>query len=340
MTKRLLCGLLAAIMLLALLAPLANATETEAAETTSATEETAEATEETEAEEEEEEAEEEKKTAAKTGDCGKDVTWELKNNTLTISGTGAMDDGAPWATRKDKIKKVIFTGSVTYVGADAFSGCEALEAVDFGSALVEIGERAFLGCKSLTTIQLPATFRKFGAEAFRDCSDLETVYCSGPMPSFRGNCLWTGNTITVYTPLNNPWPQDSVQELVNNFGGRLKVIATGEVVYEEPKVEETTEETTEPTTVPTEAPTEPTTVPTTEEPTEPATEATTAPVETTVFTEPETEPQEKGTVQEAAEEVGSKGWIGLVLIAGVFTFLIIGALVFRGSRRKGGKYVE
>ena len=37
---------------------------------------------------------------------------------------------------------------------------------------------------------------------------------------------------------------------------------------------------------------------------------------------------------ELRETVESKSWIGLVLIAGVLTFLLIGALIFRGMSRR------
>jgi hypothetical protein len=34
------------------------------------------------------------------------------------------------------------------------------------------------------------------------------------------------------------------------------------------------------------------------------------------------------------EKIESRSWIGLVLIAGVLTFLLIGALIFRGMSRR------
>ena len=44
----------------------------------------------------------------------------------------------------------------------------------------------------------------------------------------------------------------------------------------------------------------------------------------------ETEP-----ASEMEEKIESKSWIGLVLIAGVLTFLLVGALIFRIMSRKG-----
>ena len=109
---------------------------------------------------------------AKSGTCGEGLTWVLEGNTLTVSGSGEMDDGAPWAEYGNKIEKLVLTGGVTKIGAAAFYDCDRLEEIDFGSALVEIGEQAFYGCDDLTILHLPATFRKFGKECFRSCTTL------------------------------------------------------------------------------------------------------------------------------------------------------------------------
>ena len=293
------------------------------------------------------------------GTCGDGITWSLDGYTLTISGSGEMMDGSPWSEHANHIEHVVLTGGITKVGKEAFYKFDRLETVDFGDSLVEIGERAFLGCEDIDYIHLPSTFRTFGAEAFRDCTSLKYVYCDGGMPRFNDSCLWTGNYISVFYPPNNPWPAESVNVLVQNFGGRLGIMMGS---YDETAVEENlaayeataeteeTEETTEATEAPTEAATEPVvviatepaTVPTTEPETEPTettvpetTEATTVPtteatetVETTEETEPET----------VAEKVGGDGWIGMVMIAGVLTFLLSGAMIFRSVSHKNGRY--
>lgn len=298
-------------------------------------------------------------TADTSGTCGENLTWELDGTTLTISGSGEMDDGSPWDAHRKKIEKVVLTGGVTTVGAKAFAGYDRLESVDFGDALVEIGERAFYDCPDLTVIHLPATFRTFGAEAFRDCFGLKRVYCDGGMPRFNESCLWTGDYISVFYPTNNPWPAEPVNQLVSNFGGRLGVMmgnysedALAELdepeeteAIEETEAEETEHEETEaPTEEPAEAPTEePTEAPETEPVavivTEPVTEPTeTAAPETEAPTEASTEAPETEPTEPAVEDLGGKSWIGLVMIAGVLTFLIAGALIFRSVSKKGGKY--
>ena len=275
--------------------------------------------------------------------CGENLTWTLEGNTLTISGSGEMDDfseGAPWSDSREDIHTVVLSGGVTSVGAGAFDGYENLTAVDFGDSLKEIGEKAFYACEGLTKISLPASFRRFGPSCFEGCTNLTEVYCSGGMPSFNANCLWNGSDIVIYCPVGNVWPEQYVEELETNFHGRLQVYtANGTDPYQfstetqaastpttQPTTEPTTQPTTEPTTEPTTAPTtEPTTVPTTQAPTTQATEVPTLPT-------PEVESHsEKSPVMGIL--------IGVLIVSGTLSLLLIGLLIYR-SKRGGGDYDE
>lgn len=332
--KRIVALGLAVLILLSLVLPLVSSAEelTEPTETTEATE----ATESTQAPTE----------PAVTNSCGENLTWSYEKGVLTVSGSGAMEDyeegGAPWNQYREEITAVVFTGGVTYIGANAFRDYDSLLAVDFGEAMHTIGERAFQSCGELTAIHMPASFKRFSKSCFEGCVDLKEVYCAGGMPSFNMNCLWNYGNITVYCPTNAPWNASLVQELEENFGGRLQVLtADGEDIYDfaPEETEETTEATTEPTIEPTTEPvTEPTTEATTETATEPATEETEAAEEPT---EAETLPTE--TVEETRPEeesfLAGKSWIALVIIAGILTLLIAGALIVRRSGR-GGKYMR
>ena len=307
-----------------------------------------------------------------SGTCGEGITWSLDGYTLTVSGSGEMEDGAPWADHKDHIEHVVLTGGITKVGKEAFYKYDRIETVDFGDALVEIGDKAFYGCEDIDYIHLPDTFRKFGAQSFRACESLKFVYCDGPMPRFSDSCLTTGNYISVFYPTNNPWPWEYTSQLVQNFGGRLGImmgnfdesavmenLAAYEPTEETEAAEETTEATeapteaiqaateaatepvvvaavvTEPVTEATEAPTEApveTTVPETTQETTAAVEETAEPTELDLFTEP-TE-----AAEEPAKKLKSNSWIGLVMIGGVLTFLISGAMIFRSVSKRGGRY--
>lgn len=337
MKKRLIICVLAAVLLLTALAPGARALQTNIA----------------------------------SGTCGENISWSLDGYTLTISGSGEMAEGSPWSEHKDHIEDIVFTGGVTKICDEAFSGYDRVKTVDFGDALVEIGKRAFYGCDKITYIHLPATFRIFGSESFRDCTSLKSVYCDGGMPRFNDSCLWTGDYISVFYPGNNPWPQEYVSQLVSNFGGRLTIAMgsfdpsavtaasesqeTEAAEQADARAEEetagaieaaATEAPTLPATVPETVPaTEAPTIPATEAPTAPATEAPTVPTTqaTVPVTEAPTEPfflTEPTEPQTVVQKVGGSGWIGMVIVAAVLTLLLIGALIFRSSSHKGGKYTE
>lgn len=334
MKRRLFFGILVLCLALAMLAPAAYATETEEAAVTA-------------------------QSSADSGTCGEGLTWVYKDHVLTVSGSGDMDDGCPWSDYKDKIEKVVFTGGVTKVGAKAFEDFDWLEFIDFGDSMREIGSRAFYDCNDIVEIRLPKTFRLFGEECFRNCASLERVICEGGMPSFRSSCLYTGNYISVFYPPNNPWPQEYVSQLISSFGGKLGIMMASEDIMEngfaqEPQQEETeaVEETeaavetiaeTVPETTAAETisvvavVTEPQTEP--EETTVPETEETTLPSEEPEHTEPGFLFTE-ATEPDVAEEKAGTGWIGLVMIAGVITFVIAGAMIFRNTTRRGGRYRE
>ena len=94
---------------------------------------------------------------AESGTCGKNLTWDLTDGVLTISGTGAMRDfdynGSPWYSYRTKIKTIKINNGVT-----------------------SIGNYAFQECSSLTSITIPNSVTSIGNYAFRDCSSLESVY--------------------------------------------------------------------------------------------------------------------------------------------------------------------
>ncbi len=332
--------LMAMLMMLTALSPKAFAEETEA------TEETVEET-----------VEETKRGPAPTsGTCGENLTWEIYGSTLTISGSGEMEDGCPWEESAWKIKTVILDGEITYIGAGAFTDFEEITGVDFGGSLKEIGEDAFRGCTNLKEISLPDTFRRFGQNSFAGCESLSTIHCGGIMPSFKAGCIRDCSFITIYYPGSSPWPQEEIQRLMTNFAGRLDVFeATSETPKPvevkpeivKPEQRETEPEVTEPeeTTAPETQATVPETVAATQPPvtippetTVPATVPGTEPeVEEVVYTLP-TMVTEAEEIPEIEEKGLGGGIVAVVLIAGVLTFFVAGALVMRSARRKGGKY--
>ena len=148
-----------------------------------------------------------------SGRCGDDATWALTedNNgdyTLTISGTGAMQDyseavAAPWSWAKHRIRAIAIGDEITAIGAYAFKGCDrfyaitipasvtticqsafqsctSLETIDLSNAnnLESIGESAFHYCYNLAEISIPDSVKAIGTYAFFDCHALKNVTIS------------------------------------------------------------------------------------------------------------------------------------------------------------------
>ena len=128
---------------------------------------------------------------AASGTCGDNLTWTLnENGTLTISGTGAMDDGQEWYDQRGDIKSVVIGAGVTSIGDYAFFECGSLENVTFapGSQLASIGVNAFYYCYSLGSIEIPSSVTTIGDLAFADCGNLENVtFAPGSQLASIGN---------------------------------------------------------------------------------------------------------------------------------------------------------
>lgn len=135
------------------------------------------------------------------GTCGPNLKWEISDRTLTISGTGAMDDffgvGNPWydymstfdhvvvkegvtsigsaAFSNYPIQSVILSDSVTKIGDKAFFCCMEMTKLVLGKGLKAIGKEAFFTCSSLTAVAFPDSIRNIEDHAFCDCWELQQV---------------------------------------------------------------------------------------------------------------------------------------------------------------------
>lgn len=277
-----------------------------------------------------------------------EFAWTLTGNTLTISGSGAMEDftgDAPWLPYANQIQKVVFTGGVTYVAAGAFADYDTITEVDFGDAMYELGKRSFYSCDGLTALYMPASFKVFGEDSLRACSKLTEIHCEGRFPSFRLNSLWD-TYAKIYFPADRPWSVELIQQLEEAFHGRIEFLASdGTDPYDpadntEAATEAPTTEATQATTEETTAPTEETTQETTEETTQPVTEETLPP--TTAPTQAETTLPETTapTETEPSESSNRFSPVTLVLAAVVMVLCVLGAAVLIIRSRKGGKYLD
>ena len=117
-----------------------------------------------------------------SGTCGENLTWTLDAaGTLTVSGTGAMEDyrfpdRAPWYSNCDSIKAVVIESGVISIGEYAFCDCDSLTSITIPEGVTAIGDRAFDGCRSLISINIPESVTTIGDSAFRLCDSLTDVF--------------------------------------------------------------------------------------------------------------------------------------------------------------------
>lgn len=118
---------------------------------------------------------------AQSGTCGNNLTWDLNDGVLTISGTGVMNNyitynKAPWCNYNTSINSVIINNGVTNIGEYSFYECTALTSIIIPNSVTSIGGHAFHGCTNLSNINLPNSVSMVGSFAFRECDNLPPLY--------------------------------------------------------------------------------------------------------------------------------------------------------------------
>ena len=117
--------------------------------------------------------------AASSGSCGSGVYWSYDSGTLTIYGSGSMNNYSkttiPWYSYKSSITHVEIQPGVTSIGTSAFEELSALKTVTVPDTITSIGDNAFCWAESLTAVDIPGSVRTIGENAFWCCLDLAEV---------------------------------------------------------------------------------------------------------------------------------------------------------------------
>ncbi len=158
-----------------------------------------------------------------SGQCGANVTWKLDSEgTLTISGTGSMEDceyykvydvdrvtysytdSIPWRDERDAIKTVIIKKGVKSIGGFAFSNCNSLTSITIPDSVTSIGDGAFFDCDSLTSVTIPDSVTSIGDDAFAWCDSLTSVTIPDSVTSIGDYTFERCDSLTkIYVNQNN-----------------------------------------------------------------------------------------------------------------------------------------
>ncbi|MBR1496804.1 MAG: InlB B-repeat-containing protein [Oscillospiraceae bacterium] len=143
-----------------------------------------------------------------SGTCGENLTWTLDGaGTLTISGTGAMNDyassdAAPWYSSQSEIKAVVVQNGATRIGDMVFSNCSSLTSVSIPDSVTGIGNGAFAYCSSLTSVSILYSVTSIGDYAFEGCSSLTSVSIPASVTSIGEAAFsWCSSLTSVSIPV-------------------------------------------------------------------------------------------------------------------------------------------
>ena len=116
---------------------------------------------------------------AQSGTCGNNLSWNLSNGVLTISGTGAMTNyefgDCPWYSYHNSIISISIGNRVTSIGDMAFSWCSGLTSVTIPNSVTNIGKLAFFACTGLTSVTIGNGVTSIEEEAFSSCKSLTSI---------------------------------------------------------------------------------------------------------------------------------------------------------------------
>ena len=159
---------------------------------------------------------------AQSGTCGDNLSWNLEDHVLTISGVGDMtnynntDNWAPWesyiidtvlinegvtsigeyAFYREYLMGVTIPNSVTTIGAYAFCGCGGITSITLHNSVTSVGEKAFSALWEITAFRIPESVTYIGPGVIWACSKVVTLEVDENNPVYysESNALIERNT--------------------------------------------------------------------------------------------------------------------------------------------------
>lgn len=148
-----------------------------------------------------------------SGYCGDNLTWNYDSTTqtLTISGTGEMDDygysteeKAPWDDLYSEVEDIVFEEGITYIGKAAFYWFYRVESITLPDSLLKIGVEAFEGCFYLKDVVFGNNLIEIGEGAFSS-TDIESIHLPKTLKTLSGSAFSGSSLKSVTIDSDNPY---------------------------------------------------------------------------------------------------------------------------------------
>ena len=132
-----------------------------------------------------------------SGDCGDNATWsfEMATGTLTIEGTGAIDEFSGWDSTQDNDSRAFNPFNAEWYPY-------GIKSLVIGEGITEIPASAFYMEAGITDVALPSTLTAIGMDAFGECENIETITCDATTPPTLAD---EGNESYVFYVPNADW---------------------------------------------------------------------------------------------------------------------------------------
>lgn len=146
--------------------------------------------------------------AENSGSCGENLTWTFSAGTLTVSGSGDMQnynevESAPWKDFSQKINTVILSKDITSIGSFAFFNCTAIKAISIPDKVQNIYEKAFYNCTSLRLVDISDNLTFIGKSAFYNCEKIEAISLPDSLETISEKAFYLCRNITsIVVPQN------------------------------------------------------------------------------------------------------------------------------------------
>ncbi len=146
----------------------------------------------------------ETETKIASGSCGPNLSWNLSAGTLTISGSGDMNNYsentlAPWYGFRKEILRLVLPSGITSIGKFAFYECSNITAVSIPSSVTSIGEYAFTYCSGMKMLSLGSGVKYIGTAAFSDCYSLASLSLPSGLQTIAQEAFYRCEAITAVT---------------------------------------------------------------------------------------------------------------------------------------------